>query len=159
MVGLYLAFMAVSLFLGLISGNDVTSVRYILGNLLAAILSWGFGMGFGKLILNILDGMEPKMSVFLSIWSRAWTYLKLEILILSVIVVLGLIAFIAADFAIKLRRQFQSSYLYSVILFWRVYLSCYVGYDSHLFCGDNYTRYGVRMQGGVKKELVHNKRL
>ena len=94
MVGLYLAFMAVSLFLGLISGNDVTSVRYILGNLLAAILSWGFGMGFGKLILNILDGMEPKMSVFLSIWSRAWTYLKLEILILSVIVVLGLIAFI-----------------------------------------------------------------
>ena len=63
MVGLYLAFMAVSLFLGLISGNDVTSVRYILGNLLAAILSWGFGMGFGKLILNILDGMEPKMSV------------------------------------------------------------------------------------------------
>ena len=101
MVGLYLAFMAVSLFLGLISGNDVTSVRYILGNLLAAILSWGFGMGFGKLILNILDGMEPKMSVFLSIWSRAWTYLKLEILILSVIVVLGLIAFIVADFAIK----------------------------------------------------------
>jgi len=100
MVGLYLAFMAVSLFLGLISGNDVT-VRYILGNLLAAILSWGFGMGFGKLILNILDGMEPKMSVFLSIWSRAWTYLKLEILILSVIVVLGLIAFIVADFAIK----------------------------------------------------------
>ena len=93
--------MAVSLFLGLISGNDVTSVRYILGNLLAAILSWGFGMGFGKLILNILDGMEPKMSVFLSIWSRAWTYLKLEILILSVIVVLGLIAFIVADFAIK----------------------------------------------------------
>ncbi|WP_337751683.1 hypothetical protein, partial [Coprobacter fastidiosus] len=79
----------------------VTSVRYILGNLLAAILSWGFGMGFGKLILNILDGMEPKMSVFLSIWSRAWTYLKLEILILSVIVVLGLIAFIVADFAIK----------------------------------------------------------
>ena len=63
MVGLYLAFMAVSLFLGLISGNDVTSVHYILGNLLAAILSWGFGMGFGKLILNILDGMEPKMSV------------------------------------------------------------------------------------------------
>ena len=101
MVGLYLAFMAVSLFLGLISGNDVTSVRYILGNLLAAILSWGFGMGFGKLILNILDGMEPKMSVFLSIWSRAWTYLKLEILILSVIVVLGLIACIVADFAIK----------------------------------------------------------
>ena len=101
MVGLYLAFMAVSLFLGLISGNDVTSVRYILGNLLAAILSWGFGMGFGKLILNIFDGMEPKMSVFLSIWSRAWTYLKLEILILSVIVVLGLIAFIVADFAIK----------------------------------------------------------
>lgn len=101
MVGLYLAFMAVSLFLGLILGNDVTSVRYILGNLLAAILSWGFGMGFGKLILNILDGMEPKMSVFLSIWSRAWTYLKLEILILSVIVVLGLIAFIVADFAIK----------------------------------------------------------
>ena len=101
MVGLYLAFMAVSLFLGLISGNDVTSVRYVLGNLLAAILSWGFGMGFGKLILNILDGMEPKMSVFLSIWSRAWTYLKLEILILSVIVVLGLIAFIVADFAIK----------------------------------------------------------
>ena len=101
MVGLYLAFMVVSLFLGLISGNDVTSVRYILGNLLAAILSWGFGMGFGKLILNILDGMEPKMSVFLSIWSRAWTYLKLEILILSVIVVLGLIAFIVADFAIK----------------------------------------------------------
>ena len=101
MVVLYLAFMAVSLFLGLISGNDVTSVRYILGNLLAAILSWGFGMGFGKLILNILDGMEPKMSVFLSIWSRAWTYLKLEILILSVIVVLGLIAFIVADFAIK----------------------------------------------------------
>lgn len=101
MVGLYLAFMVVSLFLGLISGNDVTSVRYILGNLLAAILSWGFGMGFGKLILNILDGMEPKMSVFLSIWSRAWTYLKLEILILSVIVVLGLIAFIAADFTIK----------------------------------------------------------
>lgn len=101
MVGLYLAFMAVSLFLGLVSGNDVTSVRYILGNLLAAILSWGFGMGFGKLILNILDGMEPKMSVFLSIWSRAWTYLKLEILILSVIVVLGLIAFIVADFAIK----------------------------------------------------------
>ena len=101
MVGLYLAFMAVSLFLGLNSGNDVTSVRYILGNLLAAILSWGFGMGFGKLILNILDGMEPKMSVFLSIWSRAWTYLKLEILILSVIVVLGLIAFIVADFAIK----------------------------------------------------------
>ena len=41
------------------------------------------------------------MSVFLSIWSRAWTYLKLEILILSVIVVLGLIAFIVADFAIK----------------------------------------------------------
>ena len=101
MVGLYLAFMVVSLFLGLISGNDVTSVRYILGNLLAAILSWGFGMGFGKLILNILDGMEPKMSVFLSIWSRAWTYLKLEILILSVIVVLGLIAFIVAVFAIK----------------------------------------------------------
>ena len=101
MVGLYLAFMVVSLFLGLISGNDVTSVRYILGNLLAAILSWGFGMGFGKLILNILDGMEPKMSVVLSIWSRAWTYLKLEILILSVIVVLGLIAFIVADFAIK----------------------------------------------------------
>lgn len=101
MVGLYLAFMVVSVFLSLISGENVTSGRYILGNLLAAILSWGFGMGFGKLILNILDGMEPKMSVFLSIWSRAWTYLKLEILILSVIVVLGLIAFIAADFAIK----------------------------------------------------------
>ena len=101
MVGLYLAFMVVSLFLSLISGENVTSGRYILGNLLAAILSWGFGMGFGKLILNILDGMEPKMSVFLSIWSRAWTYLKLEILILSVIVVLGLIAFIVADFAIK----------------------------------------------------------
>ena len=89
MVGLYLAFMVVSVFLSLISGENVTSGRYILGNLLAAILSWGFGMGFGKLILNILDGMEPKMSVFLSIWSRAWTYLKLEILILS------------ADFAIK----------------------------------------------------------
>ena len=85
MVGLYLAFMVVSVFLSLISGENVTSGRYILGNLLAAILSWGFGMGFGKLILNILDGMEPKMSVFLSIWSRAWTYLKLEILILSVI--------------------------------------------------------------------------
>ena len=70
MVGLYLAFMVVSVFLSLISGENVTSGRYILGNLLAAILSWGFGMGFGKLILNILDGMEPKMSVFLSIWSR-----------------------------------------------------------------------------------------
>ncbi|WP_418495820.1 hypothetical protein [Coprobacter sp.] len=101
MVGLYLAFMVVSVFLSLISGENVTSGRYILGNLLAAILSWGFGMGFGKLILNILDGMEPKMSVFLSIWSRAWTYLKLEILILSVIVVFGLIAFIVADFAVK----------------------------------------------------------
>ena len=76
MVGLYLAFMVVSVFLSLISGENVTSGRYILGNLLAAILSWGFGMGFGKLILNILDGMEPKMSVFLSIWSRAWTYFR-----------------------------------------------------------------------------------
>ena len=101
MVGLYLAFMVVSVFLSLISGENVTSGRYILGNLLAAILSWGFGMGFGKLILNILDGMEPKMSVFLSIWSRAWTYLKLEILILSVIVVFGLIAFIVVDSAVK----------------------------------------------------------
>ena len=158
MVGLYLAFMVVSVFLSLISGENVTSGRYILGNLLAAILSWGFGMGFGKLILNILDGMEPKMSVFLSIWSRAWTYLKLEILILSVIVVLGLIAFIAADFAIKTPPAISvfipllgyfGGFIYLVML----------DYDSHLFCGDNYTRYGVRMQGGVKKELVHNKRL
>lgn len=101
MVGLYLAFMVVSVILSFISGKDITSGRYVIGNLLTLILSWGFGMGFCKLVLNILDGMEPKMDVFLSIWSRAWAYVKLEIVILLIIAVYGMIAFLIVDMTIN----------------------------------------------------------
>ena len=97
MTGLYLAFMVVSVILSFISGKDITSGRYIIGSLLSVILSWGFGMGFSKLILNIFDGIEPEMNVFLSIWSRAWTYFKLLIVIWGVMIICGVIAFVIVD--------------------------------------------------------------
>lgn len=118
MVGLYLAFIVVSMILSFVSGKDMTSGRYIVGNFLTLILSWGFGMGFCKLVLNILDGMEPKMDVFLSVWFRAWTYLKLEILILLVMAVCGMIAFLVVDLTISVPSvisDFTSPIGYSVL--------------------------------------------
>lgn len=96
MVGLYLTFILVSVILSFVSGSDILSVRYILGNLLTFVISWGFGMGFSKLILNILDGIEPKVNVFLSVWSRAWNYLMQEIIILFIIGIYSVISYMAA---------------------------------------------------------------
>lgn len=93
MIGLMLGYTILNMLLGLFSGSNITSIRYIIVQLVILAISMIFTAGYTKMYLVATDGEEPEFNLFSKCAKKAFPLFVISIL-LSIGIVFGIILLI-----------------------------------------------------------------
>lgn len=111
LAGLLIGFVIISFTLGAFAMPMQQSIGgQIVVNLISAIISAIFSLGYVKNLFQTLDGIEPQFSAYGQQSRKIFTYLIASIL-MTVVVVLGLCLFIIPGIYLALRLQFAVAFI------------------------------------------------